>query len=142
MSGRLAATLVIAGLWMFARLWMLTGPALADDRPPPPEGFTLAGDPDAGRAVFADNCSLCHGDSGDGDGLIFMDPPPRDLRKREGLTSVDDWDVYRVIRNGGQALGLSPKMLPWNGTLDDEQIRDVASFVLSLSAPNPSEPED
>ena len=125
-----------SGLWIPV-LFVLAGLAHADDRPPAPEGFVLDGDVDSGRAIFARNCALCHGAKGDGDGTIFMDPPPRDLRKRDGLTSVDDWDVYRVIRDGGPALGLSPKMLPWNKTLDDGEIRDVATFVLSLSAAEP-----
>lgn len=96
------------------------------------ESFELEGDLAVGRAIFAEQCALCHGDTGNGEGLIYMDPTPRDLRRPEGLVSRDDRELYRVIREGGPALGLSPKMLPWGEILSEEELHGVATFVRSL----------
>jgi mono/diheme cytochrome c family protein len=40
-----------------------------------------------------------------------------------------------VIKLGGPAVGKSPLMAPWGGTLDDQQIRDVIAFVRTLADP-------
>lgn len=131
---RLATTVLFATA-LFAPA--LAAPPPAGDPAPgtPPADFRLDGDLEKGRAIFARSCALCHGEKGDGHGLVFMDPPPRDLRNRAGMVSANDWDVYRVIRDGGQALGLSPKMLPWGGRLTAAELLDVATFVRSLGAP-------
>lgn len=105
--------------------------------PPEPAGFHLDGDLAHGAKVFQKSCALCHGPEGKGDGRIKMDPPPRDLTKAETLKTGSDWELYQVILNGGQILGLSPRMLPWKDTLDEDEVRDVATYVRSLSAPAP-----
>jgi cytochrome c oxidase cbb3-type subunit 3 len=75
-----------------------------------------------GQRMFANNCSLCHGAAGTG---AYGFP---------NLTD-DDWlyggapaTIKQTItdgRNGG--------MPPWGSVLGEEGVRDVASYVLSLS---------
>lgn len=103
--------------------------------PPEPEGFLLDGDTERGAVVFRKSCALCHGPEGRGDGRVKSDPPPRDLTDGEALKTGSDWELYQVILNGGQVLGLAPKMLPWKDTLDEQEIVDVATYVRSLARP-------
>jgi mono/diheme cytochrome c family protein len=43
--------------------------------------------------------------------------------------------LFKVTKEGGPAVGKSPMMAPWGGTLSDEQIWDVVAFVRSLAQP-------
>jgi mono/diheme cytochrome c family protein len=101
--------------------------------PPEPAGFRLDGDLERGAVVFRKSCALCHGPEGKGDGRIKSEPPPRDLTDPEALRTASDWELYQVIAEGGQVLGLAPKMLPWKDMLDERELRDVAAYVRSLA---------
>lgn len=101
--------------------------------PPEPAGFELGGDPEAGAKVYRQSCAVCHGPEGKGRGRIQFTEPPRDLTDPENLKTASDWELYQVIKGGGEVLGLDGKMLPWEGLLEEEEIRDVSAFVRSLS---------
>jgi high-affinity iron transporter len=101
--------------------------------PPEPAGFELDGDLERGAVVFRKSCALCHGPEGRGDGRIKSEPPPRDLTDPKALKTASDWELYQVIAEGGQILGLAPKMLPWKDMLDERELRDVAAYVRSLA---------
>jgi mono/diheme cytochrome c family protein len=101
--------------------------------PPEPAGFRLSGDLERGAVVFRKSCALCHGPEGKGDGRIKSEPPPRDLTDPKALRTASDWELYQVIAEGGQVLGLAPKMLPWKDMLDERELRDVAAYVRSLA---------
>jgi mono/diheme cytochrome c family protein len=101
--------------------------------PPEPAGFRLDGDVERGAVVFRKSCALCHGPEGKGDGRIKSEPPPRDLTDPKALRTASDWELYQVIAEGGQVLGLAPKMLPWKDMLDERELRDVAAYVRSLA---------
>lgn len=107
--------------------------------PPPPAGFTL-GDVARGRERFLKTCASCHGEDGSGHGRVKTDPPARDLRDPALMDRRSDWEIFLVIRDGGKARGLSPKMLPWGKILSDDQIRDLAAFVRTLSHPDGEAP--
>lgn len=110
------------------------GPAADDvDVPPPPEGFEVRGDAEAGKAVYLKKCALCHGENGDGKGRIKLDPPARDLRDEERMDKRTDWEIYLVIRDGGKALGLSEKMLPWGDLVSEQELHDLTAFIRTLS---------
>lgn len=101
--------------------------------PPEPEGFELRGELKAGAKIYRQSCAVCHGPEGEGDGRIEFSSPPRDLTDREALKTSSDWELYQVIKNGGEVLGLAPTMLPWDDLLEEEEILDVAAYVRSLS---------
>jgi mono/diheme cytochrome c family protein len=103
----------------------------------PPEGFELHGDAEAGRAVFLKKCVVCHGEQGDGQGRIKTDPPVRDLRDKAIMSRRSDWEILLVIRDGGPAIGLSPKMLPWGKLVSEQELHDLVAFVRSLSEGSP-----
>lgn len=119
-----------------------SGPVAAEvDRsklPPEPADFRLDGDVERGAVVFQKSCALCHGPEGKGDGRIKSDPPPRDLTDPAALKTETDWELYQVIVNGGQILGLAPKMLSWKDTLDEQELLDVATYIRSMAATEPA----
>jgi len=96
----------------------------------------LARDPnavDAGRAVFQQNCRVCHGDQGEG---------------KIGPNLTDDaWihggallDIHRTIDQGVPEKG----MLAWGKTLPPEDILVVAAYVgtrRGLNVPGPLPPQ-
>jgi mono/diheme cytochrome c family protein len=90
-----------------------------------------------GRALYAENCAQCHGDTGAGDGFgaPFLVPPPRDLVSAEykfrttsaGLPTDDD--LFRIISRGANGTG----MPPWHHLLNDEELWSLVEFVKALS---------
>lgn len=103
--------------------------------PPAPAGFRLGGDVEEGRAVYASTCALCHGFAGDGKGAIRQDPPATDFTAASAMARRSDWEVYLAIRDGGAALGLSPKMIAWGKVLKDQQVRAAAAYVRTFARP-------
>lgn len=107
-------------------------PSTADAGAP----FVLGGNAKRGEAKYRQLCITCHGAKGKGDGAAAtataIDPKPTnftDPKNAERLTP--EW-VYQVIRDGGPTHGKSPLMVSWGGTLDDQSVRDLAAWVLSL----------
>ena len=81
------------------------------------------GNATAGQAVFASNCSTCHGATGHGGN---GGPDLTGVPSAKRLPAV----VARVEHGGGG-------MPPFEGTLSDQQIRDVAAYVTTkISNPN------
>jgi mono/diheme cytochrome c family protein len=111
-------------------------------------GATLAvADPAAvtrGQALFTQNCTLCHGAGGrgDGPGAASLSRPPADLTMGHALPHTDD-DYAFWIENGIAGTD----MPAFGDTLDSEQVRDVIAYVRSLQqtallardAPGPEE---
>ena len=87
-----------------------------------------------GAQSYAIYCATCHGATGDADTPIAqaLSPPP--TRHDDGVymrTLTDDY-LFKVIKEGGVAVGKSPMMAPWGGSLSDEQIRAVVAFIRTL----------
>jgi cbb3-type cytochrome c oxidase subunit III len=90
----------------------------------------IAQDAAKGKEVFTANCASCHGPEGKGDGPAgaALNPKPADFSK----SASDQATILKTITEGGAAVGKSPLMVAWKGTLNDAQIKDVTAFVLSL----------
>lgn len=95
----------------------------------------FASDAESGKALFAQRCASCHGAMGAGDGPVAMALPPE--QKPRNLTSgpmkyaTDDEKLRKVIKEGGQAVGLSP-LMPAQPDLDADGIESLVLFVKSL----------
>jgi mono/diheme cytochrome c family protein len=109
--------------------------AAAED-PGAPVG-TISADPARGRALYATYCASCHGPGGDGDGPVAAGLDPKPAKHSDGryMNALSDAHLFRVIQEGGPAVGKSPLMAPWGGTLGDQQIHDLVAFVRSLADP-------
>ena len=87
---------------------------------------------DAGKQLFTDNCATCHGDSGKGDGPAgaSLTPKPANLTV-VAPTKQDDF-LNWFISEGGAAAGKSPSMVAWKGTLSQDEIWQVITYVRTL----------
>lgn len=95
-------------------------------------GFAQApkGDIQAGKAKFGQLCVTCHGAGGKGDGAAAagLNPKPRDLTQ----TKRNDAELKTIIQKGGPSAGLSPLMPPWGGSLSEQEVNNLISFIRSL----------
>ncbi len=99
-----------------------------------------APEPD-GASLYGLYCASCHGARGDGDGPVAQALDPQPARHSDGATmnGLSDDYLFQVIAEGGPAVGKSPLMAPWGGTLDDAQIRALVAFIRTLARP-PDQP--
>jgi len=105
--------------------------------PAPAAQAVAAGDPAQGAGHYALYCASCHGAKGCGDGPLSTSLDPKPAKHCDGnvMNVLTDEYLFRVVKEGGAAVGKSPLMAPWGGTLTDAQIRDVVAFVRSLADP-------
>ncbi|MBW7907613.1 MAG: cytochrome c [Kiritimatiellae bacterium] len=104
--------------------------------PPNAAEIKITGDAAKGAATYKMFCASCHGATGKGDGAAAaaLNPKPRDFADKERMSQIADWEILKVIKDGGASIGLSPLMTPWGAVLQtDEKLQDVAAFVRSLS---------
>ncbi|MFI7855792.1 FTR1 family protein [Pseudomonas promysalinigenes] len=90
--------------------------------------------PDAARgaALYAQNCAICHGTSGAGDGPagVGLEPPPANLRNTQRMDQLSLFDLYNTL-----ALGIDGTEMPsFADQLDERQRWDVAAYIASFSA--------
>jgi mono/diheme cytochrome c family protein len=84
----------------------------------------------AGRRVFAQQCSSCHGFTGKGDG-----PKPPEGSKPSDLTDANwdhgptDGEIFVAIRDG---IGPKFDMPLWKDKLSDQDIWNAVNFVRTL----------
>src|SRR5262245_42232225 len=79
-----------------------------------------SGDVAAGKAKFDQNCALCHGPEGKGDGpgAQNLNPKPRNFHDAAYMSGRTDEQLHKVIKEGGAASGFSPVMPAWGATLN------------------------
>ena len=89
------------------------------------------GDAAKGKTTFENTCAACHGPGGKGDGpaAAALDPKPKNLTDAELLSTQTDDFIYKVISEGGAAVGLSPMMAPWGWVLSEQDIWNVVAFI-------------
>ncbi|WP_439857617.1 FTR1 family protein [Pseudomonas syringae] len=95
-------------------------------------------DPARGAPLYAQHCSVCHGDSGAGDGPagIGLEPPPSNLRDTVRLDRLSLYDLYNAT-----GLGIAGTDMPaFADQLDDRQRWDIATYIASFSAQPVAQP--
>jgi mono/diheme cytochrome c family protein len=99
-------------------------------------------DPERGRVLYERNCASCHGQRGAGDGPVGQALVPKPARHNDGeyMNALSNEHVFKVIEQGGGAVGKSALMAPWSGVLSDDQIWDVVAFIRTLAEPAYSGP--
>ena len=86
------------------------------------------GNPAAGMVVFTQNCVICHGAGGRGDGPASAGLGTKPANFWERVDSTEDKQI-RVVTNGGASEKLSPIMPSFGDALSPQQIRDVVAYV-------------
>jgi mono/diheme cytochrome c family protein len=83
----------------------------------------------SGKKKYGQDCAMCHGKEGAGDGDLAEDMhlKLKDFREAEALKDLSDADIYKIIYNG------KGKMMGEEGRLKPDEIWDVVNFVRSLS---------
>jgi len=95
----------------------------------PPGLFASREARERGRTLFIENCSICHGERGDGHGArsLGMDPPPANLTFPPWSDPANAMQTYRAIHDGVQGAA----MPSWR-ILTDRQIWDLVAYIHSL----------
>lgn len=94
-----------------------------------------AGNLEEGKKIFEINCVACHGAEGRGDGAAAaaLNPKPRNFTDVAYMRARPVATLRQVITEGGQSVGLSPVMVGWKASLNEEQIESVLKYVQSFS---------
>ncbi len=110
--------------------WILSGAAVATDSRERID-MEISKPVVRGAIVFKNYCTLCHGEVADGSA--------RASKLYEGLDlsiSPDSVASYeKIIRKGGEGVGKSPFMPPWEGELSEEQVSDVIAYLALVGKP-------
>ena len=89
-------------------------------------------DPTRGAPLYAQHCSVCHGDAGAGDGPagVGLTPPPANLRD---VARQDRLSLYAIYNTLG--MGVEGTDMPaFADQLDERQRWDLATYIASFSA--------
>jgi mono/diheme cytochrome c family protein len=86
-----------------------------------------------GTQLFATNCSSCHGK-----GAVGGSAPV--LNSQEFLKSTTDLQINNLIAGGVPGTDMPPWSLAFEGTLTDEQIRQITTYLRSLEPSAPDVP--
>ena len=93
---------------------------------------------DASAETAKDNyktyCVQCHGLGGEGNGINVpdMSTQPRNHTDAKEMSARTDKELFKVIKEGGQAIKKSVLMPPWGSTLLDEEINDLVKYLHQL----------
>lgn len=89
----------------------------------------------AGKALFLKTaqpvaCVMCHGEKGDGKGIMgaALVPPPRNFTCGSMMRDIPDGHLFWVIKNGSPGTG----MMSFAG-LPDEQVWQLIHYIRSLA---------
>src|SRR5882762_10006985 len=82
----------------------------------------------SGKKKYGQDCAMCHGKEGAGDGDLAEDMhlKLRDFRDASTLKDLSDGDIYSIINNG------KGKMMGEEGRLKPDEIWDIVNFVRTL----------
>lgn len=92
--------------------------------------------PERAGALYAENCSSCHGVEGRGNGprAKELDPPPADFTDPARVEPVAPYVFYNAITFGIPNTG----MPSFGESLTDEQRWDLAFYLWTFSVPQPA----
>ncbi|MEE2663487.1 MAG: c-type cytochrome [Myxococcota bacterium] len=135
----------LPSLWLLAGLVLMPGLAPAQDYGA--KGFKLEATTPressqenvaAGKVLYGEYCSQCHGDAGDGNGVMAdrLRPRPRDFRRAiykirrtmQGELPIEE-DLFEIIGKGMPGTS----MPAWRGLLSDEQIWQLVDYLKGFS---------
>lgn len=107
--------------------WSVPDQAKARKNPVAVTDFSLA----AGQAIYADRCSSCHGDNGDGNGrqAHLYSVKPGNFTDANRMDAQTDGELFWKITVGNKPMPKFQKMLT------EEQRWEVVNFIRTFSHP-------
>ena len=99
------------------------------------KGYSNLPEPPAttkGESIYRESdCSLCHGEMGDGEGFLAagLQPKPRDFTSFLQMNTVPDMAMINAIRDG-----IKGTAMPAHPDFNDEQIDELILYLRSLLA--------
>jgi len=89
---------------------------------------------ESGKDLYQVYCWQCHGMAGDGMGVNVRDMSvqPRNHTDAKEMASRSDEELFKAIKEGGQAISKSVLMPPWGGNLNDDEIRSLVAYLREL----------
>ena len=113
-------------------LCLASGHAVAQNEVDPTEVERFTdGDAERGAPLYQRYCRGCHGEDGRGGVQGFM-PHVANLTAKDYIEFIPDGFLFTVITEGGAAVGKSGFMPAWRGTLSEQDIKDVITFIRTL----------
>jgi mono/diheme cytochrome c family protein len=88
---------------------------------------------DIGSQLFQTSCASCHGKGANGGSAPV-------LNSKEFLKSTTDGQINNIISGGISGSDMSAWSLAYGGTLTDEQVRQLTTYLRSMEADAPSVP--
>ncbi len=91
-------------------------------------------DPVEGERVYRENCSVCHGVSGNGRGpaAAKLDPPPANFTDAEFMALEAPLDFFNVVN-----VGVANTTMPaWHGVLSEREIWSAVFWIWRFHAPD------
>lgn len=84
----------------------------------------------AGQALYAANCALCHGESGEGDGpaAASLEKPPADLHAAH-VQELPDGALFYIISHGRP----DTPMPAWENILSEEERWQVVNYLRTFN---------
>jgi mono/diheme cytochrome c family protein len=87
-----------------------------------------------GRKLFATNCAQCHGRNGEGG-----DSPT--LNAKEFLKGASDEQIHTLVAGGVSGTAMPAWSIDFGGTLTDEQVRQIVTYMRAWERGAPSVPD-
>jgi len=90
----------------------------------------LMGNPEVGNKLYSQYCSVCHGEEGDGDGIMtkLMDLEPLDHTNASLMNDLSNDDLVKAIMRG------KGRYMPgWKKILTKNEIEALVSYIRLLS---------
>jgi cbb3-type cytochrome c oxidase subunit III len=90
----------------------------------------LMGDPEVGMQLYGKYCQICHGEEGDGDGIMtsLMGISPMDHTNPNVTNSLDNEELVKSILDG------KGRFMPaWRGILSQSDVETLVSYIRLLS---------
>jgi mono/diheme cytochrome c family protein len=113
--------------------WSATGSAAQDESKKNPAKTTEKSEARA-KAIYAQDCAICHGETGDGKTDLAKDMQLKldDWTDPKALADKQDGDLFKVIRNG------KDKMPPEaEGRAKDDEVRNLILYIRGMSKQQP-----
>lgn len=87
--------------------------------------------------LYAANCASCHGPAGAGDGPLSAGLVPAPAKHSDGayMNALSNEHLFKVVKEGGAAVGKSATMAPWGTSMSDEEIWGLVRHMRSLAVP-------